>query len=164
MKNLLMWSIRIILVSGGIGLIVTMVYIDSEFGYNESELKAKTKETSINDMLKENNKEASYDGMIASPVEKDKYYRNKFYDAEKKIKDNKNIDKDIKDIESKISGEEKENHHFKNKKNILSGYKSALVSLNELNENNKKGNKENNDMLIDNINEQLGYSQRELMK
>ncbi|WP_373194621.1 hypothetical protein, partial [Mycobacterium marinum] len=53
---------------------------------------------------------------------------------------------------------------YDNKTNIMSGYKSALITLNELNENNKKGNKKNNDVLIYNINEQLSYSQRELIK
>ncbi|MCG1072423.1 hypothetical protein K4P50_12670 [Staphylococcus epidermidis] len=94
----------------------------------------------------------------------DKYYRNKFYDAERKIKANKNIDKEIKELKNNIASDSGKNLKYENKNNIMSGYKSALITLNEMNENNKKGNNKNNDVLIDNINEQLSYSQREVMK
>lgn len=102
--------------------------------------------------------------MINTPVGLDKYYRNKFYDAERKIKDGKNIDKDIKELKDNVASDSSEKRKYDNKKNIMSGYKAALVTLNELNENNKKGNKKNNELLIDNINEQLSYSQREAIK
>ncbi|EOD7975592.1 hypothetical protein ACJQ7K_002407 [Staphylococcus aureus] len=46
----------------------------------------------------------------------------------------------------------------------MSNRNSACKINNKGNENNKKGNKKNNELLIDNINEQLSYSQREEIK
>ncbi|MEJ7209934.1 hypothetical protein [Staphylococcus capitis] len=156
--------LNVFIICAAIIVLIVFLYIDIKATDTIDATTKDESKTSISDMLKENNKKAEYEGIIASPVEKDKYYRNKFYDAERKIKNNQSADKEIKTIKGKIDGERQENRHFKNKKNITSGYKSALISLNELNENNKKGNKKNNDLLIDNINEQLAYSQREVFK
>lgn len=153
-----------VIICGAIIVLIVFLYIDIKATDTIDAATKDESKTSISDMLKENNKKAEYEGIIASPVEKDKYYRNKFYDAERKIKNNQSADKEIKAIKGKIDGERQENRQFKNKNNITSGYTSALISLNELNENNKKGNKKNNDLLIDNINEQLAYSQREVFK
>lgn len=130
---------------------------------NENDFK-EAKPTDVSELIKHNNQKATHDGIINTPVGLDKYYRNKFYDAERKVKDGKNIDKDIKELKGNIASDSSKNLKYANKTNIMSGYKSALITLNELNENNKKGNKKNNDVLIDNINEQLAYSQREVIK
>lgn len=131
--------------------------------WNEDSFK-EAKPTDVSELIKHNNQKSKHDGIINALVELDKYYRNKFYDAERKIKANKNIDKEIKELKNNIASDSGKNLKYENKNNIMSGYKSALITLNEMNENNKKGNNKNNDVLIDNINEQLSYSQREVMK
>ncbi|MBF2224214.1 hypothetical protein H3966_11295 [Staphylococcus epidermidis] len=140
--------------------IVNSIYIAN----SSNEYSKESKHTDLFGIITHNNQKATHDGIINTPVGLDKYYRNKFYDAERKIKDGKNIDKDIKELKDNVASDSSEKRKYDNKTNIMSGYKSALVTLNELNENNKKGNKKNNELLIDNINEQLSYSQREAIK
>lgn len=140
--------------------IVNSIYIAN----SSNKYSKEAKHTDLFGIITHNNQKATHEGMINTPVGLDKYYRNKFYDAERKIKDGKNIDKDIKELKDNVASDSSEKRKYDNKKNIMSGYKAALVTLNELNENNKKGNKKNNELLIDNINEQLSYSQREAIK
>ncbi|WP_162161192.1 hypothetical protein [Pseudoalteromonas undina] len=154
-----------------IGGIITFLMVVAVILYSihkeidkQNEGDHETKPTEVSELLKDNNQKATHEGIINSPVQLDKYYRNKFYDSERKVKDGKNIDKDIKELKDNIASDSSKNRYYDNKTNIMSGYKSALITLNELNENNKKGNKKNNDVLIYNINEQLSYSQRELIK
>lgn len=154
-----------------IGVAITFILVVSVIFYalhkesdKQNENSQEAEPTDVSELIKHNNQKATHDGIINTPVGLDKYYRNKFYDAERKVKDGKNIDKDIKELKGNIASDSSKNLKYTNKTNIMSGYKSALITLNELNENNKKGNKKNNDVLIDDINEQLSYSQREVMK
>lgn len=154
-----------------IGVAITFILVVSVIFYalhkgsdKQNENNHEAKPTDVSELIRHNNQKATHDGIINTPVGLDKYYRNKFYDAERKVKDGKSIDKDIKELEGNIASDSSKNRKYDNKTNIMSGYKSALITLNELNENNKKGNTKNNEVLIDNINEQLSYSQREVMK
>lgn len=140
--------------------IVNSIYIAN----SSNKYSKESKHTDLFGIITHNSQKTTHEDMINTPVGLDKYYRNKFYDAERKIKDGKNIDKDIKELKDNVASDSSEKRKYDNKKNIMSGYKAALVTLNELNENNKKGNKKNNELLIDNINEQLSYSQREAIK
>lgn len=154
-----------------IGVAITFILVVSVIFYalhkgsdKQNENNHEAKPTDVSELIKHNNQKATHDGIINTPVGLDKYYRNKFYEAERKINANKNIDREIKELKDNIASDNRESLKYENKSNIMSGYKSALITLNELNENNKKGNKKNNELLIDNINEQLSYSQREVIK
>lgn|SRR5699024_8979674 len=103
-------------------------------------------------------------GLLKKGVEREKFYRSKILDAEKKAMNNKNIDKEIEFIQSNIEREQKESYQFENKDNILSGYLSALTSLVEINENNKKDETKSNAFLAKDIDENLMYSKREIYK
>ncbi|MFW3619644.1 hypothetical protein [Staphylococcus caprae] len=93
----------------------------------------------------------------------DREIRYKMFDAEKKIKDGKNIDKDIKKINKKISEFNKNTVNFKTKKNVLAGYVSAEEDLRELNDKKSTKNKYQKELMED-MKENLTYSKRELGK
>lgn len=120
----------------------------------------------VSNLVKESKEKVTNDntGLLKTGVEREKFYRSEILEAKKKAMDKKNIDKEIEFIKSNIEREQKENYQFKNKNNILSGYLSALTSLVEINENNKKDGTKDNAFLAKEIDESLMYSKREIYK
>lgn len=156
-----------IVIALGIIIVLLVVYFLVSMANDKKESSSKELDNrKVSDLVQETKGNIDEDSgaIVKSNVERHRYYEKRFYDAERKVMDNKNIDKEIDAIKDTIERESKATFIFENKENVMSGYLSALISLSELNENTKKNDTENNKMLIESINDNLTYSQREGLK